>query len=137
MHPVQKRERHGTSRQAVKSSSIACKSSELEDLECVSLLQYVGVRTEKYSELKLCTKKDLLDLTDTIHQGWPENRRDIPPSVQPYLDSRSQLTTYDSVVYKGVCIVVPPSMTKHMLKLIHQSHLGIVKNKRKAREVVY
>ncbi|XP_035989083.1 uncharacterized protein K02A2.6-like [Fundulus heteroclitus] len=34
-------------------------------------------------------------------------------------------------------IVIPPTMRQHMLKLIHQLHLGIVKSKQRAREVLY
>lgn len=58
-------------------------------------------------------------------------------AFQPYWDSRSQLTVFDGVVYKGLHIVVPPTMRHCMLELIHQSHLGMVKSKQKAREVLY
>ena len=43
----------------------------------------------------------------------------------------------DSIVYKGSRIVIPPSMRKEMLQLVHKSHLGIVKSKSRAREVMY
>lgn len=33
--------------------------------------------------------------------------------------------------------MVPPTTRHHMLGLIHQSHLGIVKSKQRAREVLY
>ncbi|KAF7643789.1 hypothetical protein LDENG_00233150 [Lucifuga dentata] len=62
-----------------------------------------------------------------IQQGWPEHRRDVPISAQPYWDSRSLLSVYDGIVYKGLHIVVLPTLRQHMLGLIHQSHLGIVK----------
>ncbi|XP_062574568.1 uncharacterized protein K02A2.6-like [Saccostrea cucullata] len=34
-------------------------------------------------------------------------------------------------------IVIPPTLRSHMLSLIHQSHLGIIKCKQRAREVMY
>lgn len=58
-------------------------------------------------------------LQQTIRQGWPDRRCDVPNAVQTFWDSQSQLVVADGVVYKGLCIVVPPSMREHMLKLIH------------------
>ncbi len=49
----------------------------------------------------------------------------------------SQLAIADGIIYKGLRIVVPPSMHNDMLKLVHQSHLGIVKSKQRACEVLY
>ncbi|KAG1714025.1 hypothetical protein GQR58_001873 [Nymphon striatum] len=42
-----------------------------------------------------------------------------------------------ALVLDGNCVIVPVSMRRYMLELIHMSHLGIVKCKRRARELVY
>lgn len=47
------------------------------------------------------------------------------------------MTVLDGVIFKGMQIVVPPSLRSQMLKLIHESHLGIVKCKQRAREVLH
>lgn len=106
---------------------------EAASLECVSMLDFVSASDKKYTQLQECTRKELSLLQQIIQQGWPDKRRDTPAPVQPYWDSRSQLAVLDGVVYKGLRIVV----RKHMLELIHQSHLGIVKSKQRAREVLY
>ncbi|KAL0153751.1 hypothetical protein M9458_050972 [Cirrhinus mrigala] len=105
-------------------------------LECVSMLSFVSVSDQKYTELKERTREELNCLLQTIQSGWLDRRRDAPVPVQPYWDSRSQLASSDGLIYKGLCIVVPPTMREHMLKLIHQSHLGMVKSKQRAREVL-
>ena len=110
---------------------------EAGSLECVSMLNFVSVSEQKYTELQERSKEELSLLQQTIQQGWPDSRREVPISVHPYWDSRSQLAVSDGIVYKGLRIVVPPTMQKDMLKLIHQSHLGIVKSKQRAREVLY
>lgn len=110
---------------------------EAGDLECVSMLDFVSVSEQKYSELQERSDKELSLLQQTIQQGWLSCRREVPPLVQPYWDSRSQLAVCDGIVCKGLRIVVPPTMRAHMLKLIHQSHLGMVKCKQRAREVLY
>ena len=110
---------------------------ETAGLECVSMLNFVSVSDQKYAELQERTKEELSLLQQTIQQGWPDNRREVPAPVQPYWDSRSQLAVSDGIVFKGLHIVVPPTMQRRMLELIHQSHLGIVKSKQRAREVLY
>uniref|UniRef100_A0A2C9KU82 Integrase catalytic domain-containing protein n=1 Tax=Biomphalaria glabrata TaxID=6526 RepID=A0A2C9KU82_BIOGL len=69
--------------------------------------------------------------------GWPDTRSETPIEVRPYWDLRDQLSTSDGIIYKGLRIVMPPSLRKYMLNLIHKSHLGIVKCKQRAREVMY
>ena len=76
-------------------------------------------------------------MVQTIHKGWPENRYKVPPAVQPYWNVRSELAVLDGVVYRGVRITVPPTLQPHMLQLIYESHLGVVKCKQRAREVLY
>ncbi|KAK0131334.1 hypothetical protein N1851_033983 [Merluccius polli] len=110
---------------------------EIDGLECISMLNFVSVSDQKYAELKERTKEELSCLQQVIQRGWPEHRREVPVQVQPYWDSRSQLALSDGLLFKGLRIVVPPTMREHMLKLIHQSHLGIVKSKQRAREALY
>jgi len=50
---------------------------------------------------------------------------------------RDEISVSDGVIYKGMRIVVPPSMRQDMLKHIHGSHLGITKCKQRAREAIF
>jgi hypothetical protein len=43
----------------------------------------------------------------------------------------------DNLVYRGNCLVVPETLRKEMLDLIHLSHLGVTKCILKARQVLY
>lgn len=43
----------------------------------------------------------------------------------------------DDIVMKGSKLVIPSSLRKLMLQKIHEGHLGEVKCKRRAREVMY
>ena len=97
----------------------------------------VSVTDNKYKELQNATEAELPELCSTIIQGWPNDKVKVPKAVQPYWNSRSELTVLDGIILKGNRIVVPPSMRSHMMNLIHESHLGIVKCKQRAREVLY
>ena len=68
---------------------------------------------------------------------WPDSKSETPLRFREYWDSRDMLSVTDGIVYNGMRIVIPPSLRNHMLKLIHQSHLGIVKCKHWARKVMY
>lgn len=111
--------------------------SEIGDLEHVSMINFLSVSDGKYQRIQDCTREELGLLQAVIREGWPDTRQEVVIPVRPYWDSRSQLMVSDGIVYKGFRVVVPPSMCKDMLGLIHTSHLGIVKSKQRAREVLY
>ena len=110
-------------------------TSEMDGLECFSMLNFVS--DQKYTELQVQTKEELNCLQQVIQCGWPEHRREMPVQIQPYWDSRSQLVLSDGLNFKGLQIVKPPTMRGHMVRRIHQSHLGIVKSKQPACEALY
>ena len=97
----------------------------------------LSITPEKYSEIQRATRKELEALMSTIQTGRPDTKNVSTFEVRQYFDSRDQQSVLDSIVYKGSRIVIPPSLRKAMLNLIHKSHLGIVKSKSRAREVMY
>ncbi len=72
-----------------------------------------------------------------ILSGWPDTKQEVPHSIKPYWDCRDELAVLNGVIYRGLRIVVPPSMRAQMLDIIHEVHLGIVKSKQRAREALY
>ena len=110
---------------------------EITDLEPVSTLDFLSITKDKYTELQEHTQRELNQLQTTILNGWPNVRQEVPASLRPYWDSRSELAVCDGIIYKGMRIVVPPSLRRQMLNLVHESHLGIIKCKQRAREVLY
>ena len=111
--------------------------TELDNLETISMLDMLDVTPDRYSDIAQRTRTELADLLYIITNGWPELRSDTPPSVREYWDSRDTLSVIDGIIFKGMRIVIPPSLRDRMLKLIHQSHLGIVKCKQRGREVLF
>lgn len=97
----------------------------------------VSITDEKYNELQAASDDELTQLKEVILEGWPDDKADVPPELRPYWDSRAELTVSDGIVVKGTRLVIPPSMRRNMLDLIHRSHLGITKCKQRARAVMY
>ena len=64
-------------------------------------------------------------LCTTIFDGWPEKQNALPDSLKPYFDVRDQLTMQDNIVFKGQRLVIPPSLWKELMDVIHAMHIGI------------
>ena len=62
--------------------------------------------------------EELDPLLQLIQQGWPDHRQELPISMRPYWDLRSQLAVCNGIVYKGLYTFVLLSMCEHELKLI-------------------
>ena len=97
------------------------------------MLERISISEPKYTELQQKTANEFHELYAMIQAGWPETKRQVPHSIREYWESRDELAVLNDVIYRGVKIVVPPSM----LALIHGTHLGIVKCKQRAREALY
>lgn len=97
----------------------------------------VSITEEKYNELQAASDEELADLRDTIFHGWPDEKSKVQQDIRSYWDSRAELAVSDGIVVKGTRLVIPPSMRRHMLGLVHRSHLGIAKCKQRAREIMY
>ena len=79
----------------------------------------------------------LQELREIIQQGWPECKKDVPPSVRAYYDFRDELTVQDQLVFKGPRIVIPAALRREMMSTIHASHIGIEGSIRRARDSLY
>ncbi|XP_048237107.1 uncharacterized protein K02A2.6-like [Haliotis rufescens] len=122
---------------ALSRAYVTYSQSDVVDLKVVNMADMISVSPNRYAEIKQCTKVELSTLSETILNGWPDNRQEAPMETRPYWDSRDQLSLSDCIIFKGLRIVVPPSLRSHMLLLIHESHLGMVKSKQRAREVMF
>ena len=94
---------------------------------------------EMYKQFQKETALDgeLQLLQDVVHKGWPSDQSRVPPSLRPYWNFRDEISSINGLLYKSNKIVVPKSLKDDMLNRIHESHLGIVKCKERARDVLF
>ncbi|PFX12101.1 Retrovirus-related Pol polyprotein [Stylophora pistillata] len=90
-------------------------------------------------EIQEATKKDngLQDVMELVMNGWPDGKRNIPPSAFPSFDIRDTLSAADGVLLKGEAIVIPQSFSSRIRKRLHSSHLGADSMLRRARSSVF
>jgi len=103
----------------------------------VNMIHHIAVTPTKYQQIQRCTADELNELHSIIRIGWPDTKQETPHSIREYWTIRDELAVADGVVYKGMRIVIPPSMRPDMLSRIHASHLGMTKCKQRAREAMF
>ena len=105
----------------------------------VHLLSYLAVNPKKYEEIKKATEVDeeLTILKNTVLKGWPENRSSCPDKIKTYWNYRDEVACLDGLMFKGLKLIIPEAFRKEMLELVHETHLGTVKGKSRAREVMF
>lgn len=85
------------------------------------------------------TGKDvtLSKLVETVLNGWTERRSQAAKEIQGYWNFREEISVVDGIVFKGERLIVPATMRAEMLRQIHESHLGIVSCRQRARDVLF
>ena len=66
-----------------------------------------GLATLREATLKDDTLKELIKV---IHNGWPELKQDLQPSIRTYWPYRDELVADNNIIFKGTKAVVPKSM---------------------------
>ena len=64
--------------------------------------------------------------------GFPKHKHEYAEDIHSFFDYRESLTIIDGMVMKDKRIVIPESLCNDALKVLHRSHMGIVKTKEHA-----
>ena len=76
-------------------------------------------------------------LTEAVLHGFPEHKADLPSLIRPYWNIRERLSMDDGLLVCGARLVIPDSLRREVLDRLHDSHQGIARTKRRARQSVY
>lgn len=64
------------------------------DIEQINMVSYLPISDHRLNMIKIGTKEDedLQLLMALIHNGWPEDKENIPTKVMPYFHHRHELS---------------------------------------------
>ena len=79
---------------------------------------------ERIGEMRHHTNCDpaLQQLKQTILQGWPKDKSQLPPLVTPYFSIRDELAVSDGPIFRGERLVIPKEMRSQINRDIHPGH---------------
>ena len=72
-----------------------------------------------------------------IHMGWPIDHRMLPQELHTFWNYREDLSMENGLITKGARLLIPSTLRRKVLELIHDGHLGIEKCMLKARDSVF
>ena len=91
----------------------------------------------KNPRMKTKTDPELQAVFAMVKNGWPDTKVQVPVEAKLHWTFRDEVATADGLLFKGTRLIVPKSLRPEMLRQIHKSHLGIVKCRQRAREVLF
>lgn len=111
-------------------------TNEKNYFEVMSVSHISSARLE---ELRRHTAEDttLQNLTTVIKHGWPTKQRSVPPAIGPFFPFRDELTVEEGIIMKGNHTVIPLSLQREYINIVHRGHPGAESTKRRARGVVF
>jgi len=99
----------------------------------------IPMSQERLKNFFTATENDetLTELRHVIQNGWPDQKSNVISCITPFWDYRHELFIHRGLVMKGDRIIVPVSLRKEMMNLIHSTHIGIDACLRRARECLF
>ena len=112
---------------------------KLPKLYLYQITSQLSARSDSLNQLRVAMQEDdvLALLKQVITWGGPSNIKEVSSELQWYWTFREELTMKDELVLKGTRIVISNKKHESILKLNHESHLGLNNCKLCTMETVY
>ncbi|VDI08658.1 Hypothetical predicted protein [Mytilus galloprovincialis] len=109
-----------------------------DELDISYIEKQLPISSRKIAEIKDATEADenLKKLGSVVVSGWHNSKEMLLDDIQSNLNFRDEITVIDGLLYTSQCICIPKSLQQEMLVKLHEAHLGIVKTKQRAREIL-
>ena len=120
----------------LQSNNSKLKESNIDVIPVHHITQSAPISKIKQQELRLATQSDLTlcSLTKTVHEGWPQSKKDYPEQLLDFWSFRQEISEEDGLLYKNQRLIVPHSERLETLKVLH---LGYYEMQLRALETVY
>ena len=112
--------------QTIPEASIASYASQ--HAQGITATDWETVRTHAACD------QECSSLTDTIINGFPKIKHELPPELRIYWPMRDDLYTIDSVPFKGKKMLIPKPLRPIVLEGLHAAHQGVSSMLANARE---
>ena len=123
----------------LQSSNSKTKESNIDIIPVHHITQNALVSQTRLQELRLATQSNptLCSLSKTIHEGWPQSKKDCPKQLLEFWDFRQEISEENGILYKSHRLIVPHSERLETLKVLHMGHYAVDKMQLRALETVF
>ena len=109
--------------------SIIRQPASIKDLNSLITFQEIQDACKSYQSYQ--------ELAKTVTNGFPKKRNETSPSIRDFWQVRDHLSLSDRIIYMDRCIVILPSLQKHILYALHSVHQGVSGMKARANTTIY
>ncbi|GFX92973.1 uncharacterized protein K02A2.6 [Trichonephila clavipes] len=104
-----------------------------------TISKHLPMREKRREQFKKETEFDpeLQIVVKYIKEGWPKSYKNVDNSVKTYYKIKNNIYIQEELLFSNEKLILPYSLRKDMLQLIHEAHFGIEKCKKRAREIIY
>ena len=81
--------------------------------------------------------EELALLKHIVQTGWPQDICDLQKEIQPYWTFCEEMTIEDGLLMRETCIIIPQTLCKEMIQLLHTGHLRWKKCLNRAKQSMY
>ena len=89
------------------------------------------------SRAYLASMDEDIDSHIEVENGWPKRYADCNGTLKKFWCFKSELCQFDRILYKDTKLIIPKSMKKELVKMLHEGHHGIKKSRAQARQIMY
>ena len=124
---------------SLQSNNSKIKDSSIVVIPIYHITQSALVSKTRLQELRLATQSDptLCSLAKTVHEGWPQSRKDCPEQLLDFWSFRQEISKEDGLLYKNQRLIVPHSERLETLKVLHLGHYAVDKMQLRPLKTVY
>lgn len=113
--------------------------SDNEEEEPIMINSFTEVTDINFEDVRKFVSKSrtLRELKSYVINGWPINSHKLSEEMKFYYNVKEALSHEDGCIYYGFRILIPKEMIYNVLKMLHDTHIGIVRMKQLARTYVW
>ena len=75
--------------------------------------------------------------TPDIRMISRKEQKNFKSALHSFMNELCEISVHKGLILKGERVIIPQSMRKEMLELLHNAHQGIEKTKAIAKEIIY
>uniref|UniRef100_A0A8C5M1Z9 Gypsy retrotransposon integrase-like protein 1 n=1 Tax=Leptobrachium leishanense TaxID=445787 RepID=A0A8C5M1Z9_9ANUR len=111
--------------------------SEERVVYTLSVSETIGADMLSYLQTSTAEDADLSAIKEILSQGWPQRKKQLRLSLQPFWQCKHLLRMEDALLLLGDKIVVPQNARRKILDSLHECHQGIQRTKMQARMILF